>query len=264
MARIFFSYASEDKPKVVEALSEFTKRNHDVLIDYEQIKPGTSIPGGINQMIRCADAAVLFHSEAYNRKPWATEEQDALQFRLVEHPDFHLAVIRLETAELPPLLAHRVWTLPGGIGALADMFAESLRERLTGATTQAESTEVPNWLQVLNDDDLERLARAIELQIHTAPATSTVVFSSKKTGSIRVHLVKPLARGLVDTLAFLIRVLDDVTFLRLHLREQIAHGVGMFEGPYMLQERKRMRQVEDYREELRSTLDVLVERVTLA
>jgi len=263
MAHIFFSYASEDRASVVAALSEFTQRSLDVLIDYQQMKPGTSIPSGINQMIRSADAAVLFHSEAYNRKPWTTEEQDALQFRLVEHPDFHLAVIRLDRAELPPLLAHRVWALPGGIGTLADMFANKLRERLADATTQHGSTEVPDWLQVLNDDDLERMARAIDAQIRTDPATTTVPFSSRKAGSIRVHLARPLGSSLVDTLAFLIRVLAEVTFLRLHLREQIAQGVAMFEGAFMLQERQRMRQVEGYREELRDTLDALVECVTL-
>lgn len=263
MPRIFLSYATEDRPKVVAAMAEFTRRGLEVLIDFEQMKPGSSIPSGINQMIRSADVAVLFHSEAYNRKPWTTEEQDALQFRLVEHPDFYLAVVRLDTAELPPLLAHRVWSLPGGVSALADMFAESFRDRLAGNDGELRRTEVPDWLHVFSDDDLERMARVIEAAVRTTLTTSTISFRSKKVGSIQVHLAQPLLRSMVDTLSHLLRILDDVVFLRQRLREQLAEGVGVFEGSFQLLERKRVRQIEDYRAELRSTLDSMVDKVTL-
>ena len=68
---------------------------------------------------------------------------------------------------------------------------------------------------------------------------------------------------MVDTLSHLLRILDDVVFLRQRLREQLAEGVGVFEGSFQLLERKRVRQIEDYRAELRSTLDSMVDKVTL-
>lgn len=261
MSRVFFSYASDDRDEIGEFVSEFERRAISVLIDYEQIGPGRSIPGKINEMIRTADGALLFYSAAYARKAWTSEEQDALQFRLVEQPQFQLAVVRLDNAELPPLLAHRLWIKDTGVATLAAMFSSDIRKILLKDSAR---TELNEWLQIFSDDDLERMAVHIQTELRKRPSASTVSLSIKKAGIVLVHLVQPLVQRHVDTLSFLLRVLEKVSFIRSRLREQIANaGLGVFEGAFVLAERDRMRQVEEFRQELRGTLEAIVERVRL-
>jgi TIR domain len=262
MRKVFFSYASEDRPRLARYASAFEEFKIEILIDYEQIVAGHSIPDRINEMIKCSDAAVLFYSEAYARKPWTTEEQNALQFRTVEHMDYQIIVVRLDPVELPPLLAHRIWMKEGDVRALASVFVPDLRAAPSHLVVGA---DVNDWIQMFPDNELERMALVIQATLRQQPSASMVPWRSKKAGAVTIHLYQPLVSRLADSLASVLRMLEKSEFIRQRLREKIAvGGLGIFEGPFMLAEQERFRQIEDFQIELRETLEALVERVTLA
>jgi len=74
VAKIFFSYASEDAEQVLQFREAFKQADVPVWIDNEQIGYGDSIPGRINAALTDCSGAVLFFSPNYIRKPWTTEE----------------------------------------------------------------------------------------------------------------------------------------------------------------------------------------------
>ena len=261
MTNVFFSYASEDRDAVSSAAKKFRESGLEVAIDYQHITPGLSIPEAINEMIKSSDSAVVFYSTAYSRKPWTKEEQAALQFRLVEHPNFQLAVIRLDDAELPPLLAHRLWETQGGFARLADALGGN---KVSSATHGPCSIDFEQWLRVLSDDDLERMATAIDRELRKSSEIQVVSFHTKKSGDALLHLARPAVERLMENLSSLLRMLQTVSFLRSRIREQIAKaGLGVFEGAFVLKEREHMQQIDEFRIEMRETLDALVDHVTL-
>jgi TIR domain len=262
MKRVFFSYASEDRPRLNAYVSAFQKVGIEVLLDYQQIGAGLSIPEKINEMIKSSDAAVLFYSEAYARKSWTKEEQNALQFCLVERKDYQLVAVRLDPIELPPLLAHRLWVKEGDVFALASVFSSDLRVTFSG---NGAGSEISDWLQTFPDDELERMASAIQAELRLHPSVAIVPWRAKKAGAIAIHLSQPLLPHFTDNLAFVLRMLEKVDFIRRRLRERITDaGLGIFEGSFMLAEQERFRQIEDFRRELKENLGALVERLTLA
>src|SRR5215467_781556 len=180
MRRVFFSYASEDRPRLARYASAFEEFGIEILIDYEQIATGHSIPEKINEMIQGSGAAVLFYSQAYARKPWTTEEQNALLFRSIERKDYQIIVVRLDAIELPPLLAHRIWMKEGDVRGLASVFAPDLRA--TPSCTGV-GAEVNDWVQTFPDDELERMALVIQAAIRQQSSISIVDWRSRKAGA---------------------------------------------------------------------------------
>lgn len=259
MSRVFFSYASEDRSRLTAYVSQFQTLGIEVLIDYEQIGAGYSIPEKINEMVRRSDGAVMFYSEAYDRKPWTKEEQNALLFRAVDKSDYRIVIIRLGEVELPPLLAHRLWTKDSR--TLATAFAPDLRQTFGNIGSRK---VISGWLEMFRDDELERMATAIQAMRRSQPSAVTANLHAKRTGNILIHLFQPVLESSIENLSFILRMLPKLEFIRNDLREQRStRALGQFEAAYMLAEQAKLKEIEDFRQELRITLDALVERVTL-
>jgi hypothetical protein len=262
MNRVFFSYATEDRVKVKDYRSAFIDAGLEPLVDYGEIAAGKAIAAGINRMIETSQGAVLFFSEAYLRKPWTNEEQSAVFFRCVDRGDYKVVVVRLDDAgPLPPLLAHRVWLHAPESAALARVFAPDLRSSVNGS---ASGKIVVNWLEVFSSDDLERLAVIISSQLQRNSSIVAVEMHVKASGSVVVHLAQPVTERLADQLAFVIKMLSNVNFIRGRLRGRLSTlGLGIFEGAFMLAERDQVEKIEEFRAELRETLGAMVEKITL-
>jgi hypothetical protein len=259
MGPIFFSYASEDRLRLAPYASEFKDVGVEVFVDYEQIGAGHSIPEKINEMIKRSDGAVMFYSEAYDRKPWTKEEQNALLFRAVEKSDYRLTLIRLDEVELPPLLAHRLWAKDSR--ALAAAFAPDLKQTLGNISGEKVITD---WLETFRDDELERMATTIQAVLKSRQSAITVNFRAKRTGDMLIHLSQPVLQGGIDNLSFVLRILPKLGFIRNDLREKRrTRALGEFESAFMLAEQEKLEEIEEFRQELRRTLDALVERVAL-
>lgn len=262
MQSIFFSYATEERASLRAFALDFERLGMRALIDHEQISTGASIPESINRMIAESDGAVLFYSTAYARKPWTREEQNAIVYRSMESKDYQVGVVRLDSAELPPLLAHRLWVGSAHGSSLAKAFAPDIRTALGLSETRR---EVEDWITILREEELEALATAIHLELEQHPSASSLCWKTKRLGRLSIELIQPGLQRLRDNLAFVLRILQSVDFLRNRLRERIVKGgLGIFEGPFLLEEQDRLKQIEEFRRELRSTLDAIVECVVLS
>jgi len=262
MSSVFFSYASEDRPRLSPFVSAFQGAHIDVLVDYNQMGAGRSIPEGINSMIEQASGAILFFSNHYAIKPWTKEEQNALQFRSVERADYKLVVVRLDETELPPLLAHRLWKSDAAPGSVANAFSSNVRSTLLGSS--AAHGEFHAWSSSLTDEELERLAITVSNQLTRLSTTVEINWHAGRLGHVLVRLHRPVLSRLVDNLASALRMLERVDFLRRHLSERIkGGGLAVFEASFLLEEQERVRQIEGYKSELRDTLVALVDRVEL-
>ena len=90
------------------------------------------------------------------------------------------------------------------------------------------------------------------------------MFDSTKTGRLQIYISQPLVQKFHDTLAFVLRVQHKVNFIRNNLREQLIEGgLGVNQGAVMLAAKDRLSQIEEFRQELRDVLDVVVEKVVL-
>jgi len=258
MSTIFLSYASEDRARIQPFVAELQNAGLKVLVDYEQIAGGDSIVKGMNEMITLSDGAILFFSEAYLRKPWTSEEQSAVHFRKVENKEYQVVVVRLDAVQIPPLLAHRLWVKDPA--PLARAFTSDLRAAVGNNSGMA----IPDWLQTFSDDELERMATAIAAVLRDCPSATSVKWCGKRVGALVIYLSQPVVQRLSDALSFALRMLERVDFILKGLRQRINDaGLGIFEGPFMLAERERLRQIEGFRQELKATLDALVEKVVL-
>ena len=228
-------------------------------MDQTYIHLGQSISGDINEMISNSDGAVLFYSTRYASKPWTTEERDALIFRSVNYGDYQVVVVCLDDTKPPPLLEHRLWASGRSSSALADVFST---RSISIATDGGMGHEVGEWIQYFTDADLERMALAIQINLRRRPDASEVRCRTKKAGEVVVYIAQPLVRKFLDSLNFVLRLQEKVNFLRNDLRESLVVGhLGTSRGAYLLAEKEKVDQIEEFRIELRETLDTLVERI---
>ncbi len=258
MNRVFFSYATEDRSRVIEFAPAFKAAGIEVLIDHSCIQLGGSVSGKINEMISNSDGAVLFYSAFYDRKPWTTEECDALIYRAINRGDYQVVVVCLDETKLPPLLEHRLWAEASNPGALASIFSAYPSKVVAAGVCR----EIGNWLQYFADADAERMALAIQIELRRRPDATEVRLRTKKAGEVVVHIAQPLVKRFLDSLNFVLRLQEKVNILRNELRDSlVVDNLGTSRGAFLLAEKARVDQIESFRQELRDTLDALVERV---
>jgi hypothetical protein len=262
MAKIFFSYATEERLRLQRFIDAFRAYDDlEVLTDYGQIGISKSIPDGINRMIKESAGAVLFYSSTYARKPWTSEEQNALVYRSLSR-DYRLAVVRLDEEELPPLLAHRLWLDASDGDALARAFSSRPRG---GNGPGGASDEIADWLVIMQGHDLESLGTAIVQALEATPGATTLQWRTRRLGTLAIRLAQPTIRRLMDDLATVLRLMKSTSFIIGRLRERIDEGgLAVFEPPFELELERRESGLLSYQHELETLLDAIVERVDRA
>jgi hypothetical protein len=260
MAKIFLSYATEDTGQVTKFREAFKERGVPVWIDNEQIGYGNSIPGEINAALTECSGAVLFFSKNYVKKPWTTEERNALVYQMLEKGDFKLVVVQLEQCEIPPILKHRLWLSKDSPSSLSIFF----NQWLGNVETDQKDEEISDFILVIDDRTVERLASKIteHLQLNKTNSTNDISFSTRQFGELRIKLLNPLPETLHDEIRFQLRMIGTHEFFRRDFQSKHAEGgLGIFEPAFKLQLQKKISKLENSRQELRDAVDALVAKV---
>ena len=259
MAKIFFSYASEDAEQVLQFREAFKQADVPVWIDNEQIGYGDSIPGRINAALTDCSGAVLFFSPNYIRKPWTTEERNALVYQMLERGDFKVVVVRLQPCEIPPILNHRLWLGNGLPSKLSGFFKQWLGK----IEIDQQNEEIADFILVIDDRTAERLATEIteHLQISNRSRPNDINFMTKQFGKLKIKLITP-TESLHDEIRHQLRMIRTHDFFRREFQAKLAEGaLGIFEPGFKLQLQNKMSELENARQNLREAIDALVAKV---
>lgn len=257
MNKIFFSYATEDKNKIAPYLDAFRDYDIPVWIDNEQIMLGSSIVEKISNGIESCSGAVLFLSNHYLDKPWTTEERNALIERKILQSDFSLVVVKLESCNVPPIIQHRLWFEDQNPAKLALSFS-----RLLGITKTTEiGIDVSDFLSIITEQEMERLALVIDENL--GQKNYKFSFKPKKSKSLTIKLLTPVVSNLSDELRFQKQMLKTNEFFRRELKEQLLTvAIGtVFAPAFKLQLEKKLKDIENTRNELREVIDALIDEI---
>lgn len=104
MARLFFSYASADQPKVRRLADALRREGHETWIDEEDIDVGDSIPGAIERGLRGADFVVVCLSKTANQRGWVEAQRDVTFMQQMQERHARILPVRLEDVDYPYLL----------------------------------------------------------------------------------------------------------------------------------------------------------------
>jgi len=105
---VFISYAHADQAWVRVLAENLHQSGLNVFFDEWEIAPGDVLAHKLDEGIRNSRNGVLVVSQAAFERPWVKEEYAAMMTRAVAGQQ-RLIPVLIEDAEMPPLLASRVW-----------------------------------------------------------------------------------------------------------------------------------------------------------
>lgn len=107
--RVFISHSSKDKAFVETLVEKLQEAGVETWFDTQQLQPGDSIVQGIQDGLTDSDYLVLVLSRNSVASRWVQAELSAGFIREMEGKGTRLLPIRIDDAEIPPLLADRVF-----------------------------------------------------------------------------------------------------------------------------------------------------------
>jgi hypothetical protein len=125
---VFVSYSRHDADWVRVLAENLYRTGFEVFFDEWEIRSGDVLVHRLEDGIHVATNGVLVVSPASVARPWVLEEYAAMLTRAVAGEQ-RLIPVLLESAELPPFLASRVWVdFRGAVGPQYEQrFAELVR-----------------------------------------------------------------------------------------------------------------------------------------
>ena len=123
--RVFISHSSKDKAFVEALVEQLKEAGVETWFDAHQLQPGDSIVQGIQDGLSDSDYLVVVISHNSVASKWVQAELNAAFMRAIEGKGTTLIPIRIDDAELPPLIADRVYidfraSFMDGLRKLAD------------------------------------------------------------------------------------------------------------------------------------------------
>lgn len=106
-SKIFISHAGSDSPQAMKIAEVLSSVGISVMIDREEIMPGSSIIGFMESALAECDYCLLLWSEAASKRPWVQAEWEAAFYRTIQRSQTFLIIGRLDRYPLPLLLAPR-------------------------------------------------------------------------------------------------------------------------------------------------------------
>lgn len=134
-ARIFLSYAREDRERVEEAYKRLREFGHEPWADFASVQPGEPWEETVRAARENADAVIFFLSQNSARKSGHLQRQiqDALrQTQERSEANFFIIPVLLEPCEIPPELSHYSGvdlSAEGGWAALETVINLELEQR---------------------------------------------------------------------------------------------------------------------------------------
>lgn len=150
----FLSHNGTNKGVVREVASRLESQGRSVFFDEWSIEFGESIPGAISTSLENFDAMVLFWSREAKSSAWVREEFQASVSMFIEHESRAFVVVKLDSTELPALVAHRKW-IDGRHGSpdriTADLVGTSDRGAQTGSPASDREARLAEELAAVRD-----------------------------------------------------------------------------------------------------------------
>jgi TIR domain len=149
---VFISHSSEDSVAARAIAESLRQRGINPWVDHEQIGPGDSILGRIEEGILDCDVILVLISESFVKSRWCRAEYEPLLIREIESGRTLVIPVRLDDAEIPALLSAKRYTdLRYGIGGAAMReLAESILDGRSAAVVRRllpgrENTELAGY-----------------------------------------------------------------------------------------------------------------------
>lgn len=169
MAKIFFSYAHEDKDKVLALKNALESQHHEVWLDDKDIPIGISIPHAIQIGINNCDYFAIFLTKNAEQSPWVKRELATYLMRDVTDKRDAILPLKFEECKISdftPLLDSLKY---------AD-FTKSFDHGVSQVLERVSSVR-PTANALLSRRDYERLLFAIDLALG-AGSTTMMFFNS--------------------------------------------------------------------------------------
>jgi len=175
MARVFFSYAHEDKDKVLQLKSALEDRHHEVWLDDKDIPIGISIPHAIQIGINNCDFFAVFLTKNAESSPWVKRELATYLMRDVTDKSEAILPLRFDDctiSDFGPLLSSLKYA---DFTGRFDHGVTQVLERLSGRETTPAGQ--------LTKADYDRLLFSIDLALGAGTTTMMYFNSSFKENS---------------------------------------------------------------------------------
>lgn len=109
--QFFISRATQDAEVAREVGAAISDEGCTYCVQDKDILPGQNFVLRMNDFLRQAEHFVLVLSQSYIQSPWCNEEwSNFWKSRVDGNPKRHMAIIRIEECEVPPLLSSCVKT----------------------------------------------------------------------------------------------------------------------------------------------------------
>jgi hypothetical protein len=155
--RFFLSHNGANKGLVRGVASRLESHGRSVFFDEWSIAFGESIPGAISTALENFDAMVLFWSKEAKASAWVREEFQASVSKFIEHESRAFVVVKLDSTELPALVAHRKW-IDGRHGN-----SERITADLVGTNSRGiQSGSIPSERETRLAEELAEARNALE------------------------------------------------------------------------------------------------------
>ena len=164
MINVFLSHSSIDKPFARRLTNDLKVNDVNVWLDEEQIRPGQSIVGRINNGLAKNDFVLLVVSASFLKSEWATWEANTSIAAAVNNKASTVIPLLIDDVwdSAPPLLADKLYVDFRKHGNIVE-YRHSLRRLtafLTGITTPPKLKNRTPVVMVTGGRDPERNARA--------------------------------------------------------------------------------------------------------
>jgi len=260
----FLSYSSEDRAHVEAVASELRARDLNTWLDRDEIGAGASIIEEIEAGLQQFKFFVAFVSKSYLEKTWTMLEYRAGLFAALGTRERSVVVVRLDNAQLPPLIAHRRYVTFGTAAQVAEELTNIVTHDVTPKSI-GEPKEQP-WRSVtweslqheVVDTILNELLDHIP-QLRGQAQTALVPFEVQLSRKLTILL--SLSRAILNNRQLEAQVRTDrETLFYIQTAQNVnrgllrENGVGIFAGGFEADIIRKQRAIDELNGKLRGWL----------
>jgi tetratricopeptide (TPR) repeat protein len=106
----FISYRSSDRPFALRLYERLDGVGLRVFLDQRELVIGDALAGHLHEALAKSRCGIVLVSRGWVESPWCLEEGNAMVSRAInERGAFRVIPVRIDTSEVPPLFAGRLW-----------------------------------------------------------------------------------------------------------------------------------------------------------
>ena len=276
--RLFASYASEDRSRVLATVVNLTHRGHEVWIDRNEIMASDDLIARIDAGLAGSKHVILFTSASYFAKEWTRAEYSAAVAMTMAESDRLLFIVKLDDAPLPPLLKARLYIPWEGAEAVAGKIVDALVRIGYTPDVDVPTPVAPTLARVVNWKDpeevpdylidvlAERLLEVIgDLRGgHLLGATAPVRQEISDELSLTMHVSRTLIRNdsVVEELRHTWKILGILRKRAQGLaRELHMGGLGVFKSSYEIRLADLKIELDEFMKRMRNQMAAVCPRL---